>query len=184
MLNLNKSQLVSRHKRSRSAASDPVVLENRRSLSHHRKPLQESMWINRPVICCSVSQFTLTTVMMIATRDQTEFVYCKEKRREEDVIGSSVWALAAVTALAVIFGSVSGAKCCGELQTDVAAELRSSSTVITLSASGRRKSPGQGRHITPLQRQPAGRFNTAKSQTPPWNNNTQDYWMVQNPIHL
>lgn len=50
----------------------------------------------------------------------------------------------------LISGSVS-VKCCAGLQTGVAAELRSSSTVITLSASGRRKSPGQERHITPLQ---------------------------------
>lgn len=72
----------------------------------------------------------------------------------------------AVAALAVISGSVSSAKRCGELQTHVAAELRSSSTVITLSASGRRKSPGQERHITPLQRQRVAQFNTANPQTP------------------
>lgn len=77
-------------------------------------------------------------------------------------------------------GSVNCATCCGELQTGVAAELRSSSTVITLSASGRRKSPGQERHITPLQRQRDGWFNTANPQAPPLNNNTQDQWMVLN----
>lgn len=83
----------------------------------------------------------------------------------EDMIDFSACELTAVAALAVISGSVSRAKCCGELQTGVAAELRSSSTVITLSASGRRKSPGQERHITPLQRQRAGRFNTATDST-------------------
>lgn len=84
--------------------------------------------------------------------------------KREDMIDFSMCELPAG---AVISGSVSSAKCCGELQTGVAAELRSSSTVITLSASGRRKSPGQERHITPLQRQRAGRFNTANPLTPP-----------------
>lgn len=84
-----------------------------------------------------------------------------------DMIDLSVCELTAVAALAVISGSLSSPKCCGELQTGVAAKLRSSYTVITLSASGRRKSPGQERHITPLQRQRAGRFNTADPQTQP-----------------
>lgn len=64
-------------------------------------------------------------------------------------------------------GSVGIAEYCGELQTGVAAELRSSSTVITLSAAGGRKSPCQERHITRLQRQRAGWFNTASPQSPP-----------------
>lgn len=54
-----------------------------------------------------------------------------------------------------------------ELQTGIAAELRSSSTLITLSASGRRKSPGLERHITLLQRHRAGWCNTANRHTPP-----------------
>lgn len=90
-------------------------------------------------------------MMNVNLRSHSKWTFIKMKR--DDMIDLSVRELTTVAALAVISGRVKSTKCCRKLQTGVAAELRSSSTVITLSASGRRKSPGQERHITPPQRQ-------------------------------